>query len=468
MRLQLGILGLGVSLLWACQPKEGDAGAKGPDASQTQSGATQPGPTGPGSTQPGPETSDPSGNGSGAEGSGAEGSGATGAAPVVEGDEIPQSEDLMTFARGAIPLKVGGSGASQGAKMEEAIESIDGNHVPFSLLSKGNGDSTTEFVYLLPASTTFDAFAVPNVGEVPSKYTTFTKEVEVYGSTAGADSGYELLAKGTLTTHPKRGQQTDLQLVAKKPVKWIKLRLSGGIRVEADKGSLQFSELIGHGTQASPGLSKGFKGMWGTGNQGYELTQSGAAVTGCYDGVAPLSGTVSGNILRARGEEPRTKVVSLFVLTVMPDGSLRGVRSTNGAPFKLVDFSTETAAKSRCPSLAPPALGCGSILHGINFAYNSAEIQKDSETLLAQLYASLKADKHAKIAIEGHTSSEGSEAYNLDLSKRRAEAVVADLVRRGLKKDRVSAIGRGESSPIASNADEAGRSLNRRVEVKCE
>ncbi|MCB9589628.1 MAG: OmpA family protein [Polyangiaceae bacterium] len=462
MGLRIGLVGCGLCLAWGCQPKEGDAGPKGADAAQVANPDSTPGSGAVGTST----VADPPGSEGAASGSGT--SGGTGVAAAAGDDELPATEDLMTFARGAIPLKVGGSGASQGAKIEEAIESIDGSSTPFTLLSKGAADSTTELVYQLPAETTFDGFAVPNVWEVPSKFTTFTQGVEVHGSATGPDSGYTLLAKGTLKTHEKRGQQTELEVVSKQPAKWIKLRLSGGILIEADKTSLQFSELIGRGSQAASALATGFKGNWGKGNHGFELTQSGAAVSGCYDGVAPLSGTVSGNILRARGEEPRTKVVSLFVLTIMPDGSIRGVRSTNGAPFKLVDFSNEVAAKGRCPSLKPPVLGCGSILHGINFKYNSAEIQKDSETLLAQLFASLKADKHAKIRIEGHTSSEGSEAYNLDLSKRRAEAVVADLTRRGLPAGRISAVGRGEASPIASNADETGRSLNRRVEVHCD
>lgn len=466
MRVGIGIVGCSLCLAWGCQPKEGDAGPKGADAAQPTAQGAQPGPQGGGQASAGGDS--PSG---GDPASGSDSPSGSGVTSSTAGDDaVAPTANLLTFASGAIPLKVGGVGATQGAQIEEAIEAIDGNHTPYTLLSKGNGESVTEFVYLLPAETTFEGFAVPNVGEVPSKYTTFSKDVEVYGSAQGADAGYELLAKATLATHEKRGQQTALQLVSKKPSKWIKVRLSGGIRVEAEgnKTSLQFSELIGHGSQQRPDLSKAFTGRWGKGNAGYELAQSGAAVSGCYDGAAPLTGTVSGNILRARGEEPRTKVVSLFVLTVMPDGSMRGVRSTNGAPFRLVDFSTETGGKARCPSLAPPALGCGSILHGINFKYNSAEIEKDSETLLAQLYTSLKADKHAKIRIEGHTSSEGSEAYNLDLSKRRAEAVVGDLTRRGLPASRVSAVGRGEASPIASNADEAGRSLNRRVEVRCE
>jgi outer membrane protein OmpA-like peptidoglycan-associated protein len=70
--------------------------------------------------------------------------------------------------------------------------------------------------------------------------------------------------------------------------------------------------------------------------------------------------------------------------------------------------------------------------------------------------------------IEGHTSSEGEDDYNLRLSERRAEAVVGDLVRRGLDRDRLRGVGIGERRPIAPNTDESGRSINRRVEIKCQ
>jgi OmpA-OmpF porin, OOP family len=374
----------------------------------------------------------------------------------------------MTFASGAIPLSVGGAGAGLGAHMEESIESIDGNPVPFSLVNQAPADTVTELVYALPASTTFDGFAVPNVTETPSRFTTFTRGVEVYGSSTSAEAGYELLARATLATHEKPNQQTELEVVKSPAVRWVKLRLSGGIKVESERSTFQFSELVAHGKQESPPLAGAFHGLWGAGLRGLELKQTGAVVAGCYDGVAPLSGTVTGNILKARGVEPRTKVVSLFVLTVMPDGSIRGVRSTNGAPFRLVDLTAHGDAAPSCPSLAAPTVGCGSTLHGINFALDSAEIRPDSGVLLGQLFDSLKRGKSAKVVIEGHTSSEGAEQYNLDLSRRRAEAVVAELVRRGIAAGRISAVGRGESSPIASNADEAGRSLNRRVEVRCE
>jgi outer membrane protein OmpA-like peptidoglycan-associated protein len=120
-----------------------------------------------------------------------------------------------------------------------------------------------------------------------------------------------------------------------------------------------------------------------------------------------------------------------------------------------------------CGNPAPPALGCGSIVHGITFAFDSAEIRPDSAGVLDELFRGLQSES-GSILIEGHTSSEGTDEYNQGLSERRAQAVVADLVRRGLTKNRLAAAGIGERQPIASNNDESGRSLNRRVEVKCQ
>jgi len=101
------------------------------------------------------------------------------------------------------------------------------------------------------------------------------------------------------------------------------------------------------------------------------------------------------------------------------------------------------------------------------FDFDSATLRPDAEPILDQLHAALAADPSASIRIEGHTSSEGTEAYNQDLSERRARAVVDELVRRGLEAGRLRSAGLGESRPVAPNDDESGRSLNRRVEVHC-
>lgn len=70
-----------------------------------------------------------------------------------------------------------------------------------------------------------------------------------------------------------------------------------------------------------------------------------------------------------------------------------------------------------------------------------------------------------RILIEGHTDGVGSDAYNKTLSEQRARAVRNALGERGISLERIEAVGLGETVPIASNDDEAGRQRNRRVEL---
>ena len=102
----------------------------------------------------------------------------------------------------------------------------------------------------------------------------------------------------------------------------------------------------------------------------------------------------------------------------------------------------------------------------IHFETNKAVIKKESFPLLDQVVAALRQHPEiTKLQIEGHTDSVGSAPYNLNLSQRRAEAVVAYLVGKGIEPDRLVAKGFGLTRPIASNATEKGRSMNRRVEM---
>jgi outer membrane protein OmpA-like peptidoglycan-associated protein len=241
--------------------------------------------------------------------------------------------------------------------------------------------------------------------------------------------------------------------------------LSGGIDVQRDKMFLEFSELIGTGSQQEPPLSDRFAGVWSGRGVKLELEQSGATVMGCYDGNSLLKGTVQGNVLRALGRDD-AGIPSQFILIASQDGSIRGLRSTNGAPFKQYDGDVSTKAPS-CLTPEPPKLGCGSIVHGIRFDFDSDVIRPSSDAVIADLFSGLSQDGRTGIQIIGHSSSEGAEDYNRDLSQRRAASVVDALVALGLNASDISASGRGEDDPIASNADEAGRSLNRRVEVQC-
>ena len=70
------------------------------------------------------------------------------------------------------------------------------------------------------------------------------------------------------------------------------------------------------------------------------------------------------------------------------------------------------------------------------------------------------------VTVEGHTDADGAAAFNQDLSQKRADAVVAYLVSRGVNADNVTAIGYGETQPIASNDTQEGMAANRRIEFK--
>jgi len=379
----------------------------------------------------------------------------------------PERIDYLTFAQGAVPIFISSEGAKTGTNFEHAVKIIDGNSAGFVFVNKGKADTSVTFVYELPATTTFDRFAVPNVLETPSPSTTFTRVVEVFGSTKDATAGYELIASTTLSVHKKKGEVTELAVVRKTPVRWIKVKLSGGIDLPKGEGFLEFSELVGNGTQEPAALTDKFDGVWKQRANIISLSQDGAVVSGCYDRSGDLTGTVTGNVLRATGVDRSDKTMSAFILSITPDGELRGVRSSNGAPFRL--YTTPPAPKGTKSSCETPVvkLGCGSIIHGINFDYDSALIRQDAAPVLSVLYDGLKNDKAASISIEGHTSSEGTTRYNQLLSERRAQAVVADLTKRGIAASRLAAVGVGEERPIARNDDESGRAINRRVQVVC-
>jgi len=371
--------------------------------------------------------------------------------------------DLLSFASGAVPVLIESAPSDLRIGVDQAIAMVDGNWGKTGIMRKpATEDDRIEITFALPAETRFDGFFVPNIVETRSPSQTFVRDVEVLGSADGVDGPYVGLARARLEV----GEATPLTLSDDRPaVRWVRLRLSGGIDVQTEKSFLEFSEIVGTGTQADVAPSEAFDGVFSGRGVKLELEQTGTAVNGCYDGNSLLTGTVEGNILRALGQN-QAGIPSQFILIATEDGALQGLRSTNGAPFKPYNGAPSTKAAS-CLAPEPPVLGCGSIVHGIGFDFDSAQIRPSSDAILQELYAGLAAETDVDIQIIGHSSSEGAADYNRDLSQRRAQSVVAALTGLGLDAGRVSAVGRGEDEPIASNDDEAGRSLNRRVEIHC-
>ena len=110
--------------------------------------------------------------------------------------------------------------------------------------------------------------------------------------------------------------------------------------------------------------------------------------------------------------------------------------------------------------------GAGEVqIYGILFNHDSDVPKASSRAALEQLREALASDTSLDVTIEGHTDSDGDDAYNLDLSQRRAASVVSWLTDAGIEATQMQPAGRGESEPVASNNTADGKALNRRVEV---
>ena len=102
---------------------------------------------------------------------------------------------------------------------------------------------------------------------------------------------------------------------------------------------------------------------------------------------------------------------------------------------------------------------------GVTFAFNSADLNAQFFPVLDKVAATLAEYNKTVIEVAGHTDSVGSDAYNLQLSDRRANSVAAYLASHGVDRSRMVTVGAGEAHPIASNDTDAGRAQNRRVEI---
>jgi len=105
-------------------------------------------------------------------------------------------------------------------------------------------------------------------------------------------------------------------------------------------------------------------------------------------------------------------------------------------------------------------------IYGIHFDYDSATIQPRSEPVIADIAELMRGNPSWRFEVSGHTDSDGGASYNLGLSQRRAQSVVADLVKHGIAQARLAAKGYGLTRPVASNDTPAGKALNRRVELE--
>lgn len=151
--------------------------------------------------------------------------------------------------------------------------------------------------------------------------------------------------------------------------------------------------------------------------------------------------------------------------------ALKGCPDTDGDGVPDIDDRCPTVKgniiNKGCPEIAPKDIKRIAYIAGKIFFENaSAKLKTSSYIELNELVLILNRYDGTKLQIEGHTDSNGSDAYNIKLSQERMDSVKQYLISKGIPESRLLALGFGEGKPIATNKTAAGRAKNRRVELK--
>lgn len=204
-------------------------------------------------------------------------------------------------------------------------------------------------------------------------------------------------------------------------------------------------------------------GVYGASNVVSELTVERGVVTAPWLDVAP------GIFVMAAGLDSWRVEITNDTMTVVgrgpADGSVRtAIESfaTIGGGLDVDTSGVEVAAESVATELTDLLEGSATFRPG------STELSDEAIGLLDVAIVLLIENPSTRLTVEGHTDSQGSASGNLALSQARAEAVVAYLVAGGVAEDRLTAVGYGETRPIADNDTSEGRAQNRRIEFVVE
>lgn len=157
-------------------------------------------------------------------------------------------------------------------------------------------------------------------------------------------------------------------------------------------------------------------------------------------------------------------------LVCLPSGINYGLNITrkgylfSSENISLVSSSTKKSPQKVMIRLQPVKEGVFTTLKNIFFETNSWQLKEESQTQLNEMVQFMKQNPCVVMEVVGHTDRVGTEAYNLELSKKRAEAVVLELKKRQIGPYRIKSRGVGFSFPVGDNNTEEGRSANRRTE----
>lgn len=374
--------------------------------------------------------------------------------------------NLLTLAEGAVLI-------SASANAHAALALTDGD--ASSGWSNGGPRFAAPYVFVfeLRAPTRLGRVGVEGAGARPGGVAgASARTVSVEASSEGPTSGFVSVGRWDAAEEGESAISVDLD----RDVRWLRYTIESN---HAGAGWTYLNGVVAYGAQTPPADSR-FAGVYEVGPRAYlELKQDGASLTGCYvEQSGHANGEVSGSVVDGvaqlawrRTDGPVVSGVALLV--VDSRGHINGVRyrDASRSPWSgpLAPEGTTTPCSTTAPAnpIAEQLAETGEArIYGILFDFDQATIKSSSEPALRQLLAALQANVSMNVDIEGHTDNVGEDAYNLALSERRAQAVVEWLAQNGVAATRLNAVGKGETTPVATNDTADGRALNRRVEVR--
>lgn len=148
------------------------------------------------------------------------------------------------------------------------------------------------------------------------------------------------------------------------------------------------------------------------------------------------------------------------------DGAIKKPVAVAQTPAEKVDVTKPTATLAARAAPFPSVPAKQTYQAETLFDFDKSVIKPEGKAMLDQLITKLQGVNLEVVIVVGHTDSVGTDAYNMKLGARRAEAVKAYFVSRGIEKNRVYAESKGERQPVADNKTREGRARNRRVEIE--
>lgn len=390
-------------------------------------------------------------------------------APVAAGAAPSAGDDLVGLASGSLVVQrakaVGKSGEAWYLFDEDATtgwQSEAGHALEPTVIELGDRSKISSLV--------IDTGHVEIDARLP-------KEILFEVSDTSATAGFKPIATATLAAQMKDGQSFPVS--AQVPGRWLRMTIKS--MQEPGKDIAQIMEVRAYGERVAKDPPIDVTGTYAFGSPAptiWHLKQEGTTVTGCFDGGKGMfTGGVEGHVLRFTyaTESVTGPAIAVFGKNDMFVGYWQANSTVTEHPTMETDEGVKKSTQpGTCPEpWKPPQDALGSELkqkgrlriYGILFDTDSDVIKPESKAAIDQVTAMLKANADVKLTVEGHTDSTSTAAHNLDLSKRRASAVKASLVKAGIDAARLDPVGLGQTKPIATNATALGRAANRRVEL---